>query len=58
MATASFDKSFVVNDEKAIKQIQFDLKNPHKVTIIKRDLKADSEKGIQLLKQQLSNLET
>jgi hypothetical protein len=58
MATASFERSFVVTDSDAIKQLHNDLQNPRKVTIITRDKKADSEKGIELLKQQLSNLET
>ena len=58
MATASFERSFIVTDNEAIKQLQDDLETPRKVTIIKRDLKADSEKGIELLKQQLSGLET
>lgn len=58
MATASFERSFVVTDSDAIKQLHNDLQNPRKVTIITRDKKADSEKGIELLKQQLSNLDT
>lgn len=58
MATASFEKSFVVVDGHAIKQLQDDLENPRKVTFVKRDRKADSEKGIELLKQQLLNSET
>jgi hypothetical protein len=58
MATASFERSFVVTDSDAIKQLHNDLQNPRKVTIITRDKKADSEKGIELLKQQLSNSET
>jgi hypothetical protein len=58
MATSSFERSFVVTDSDAIKQLHNDLQNPRKVTIITRDKKADSEKGIELLKQRLSNLET
>ena len=58
MATASFERSFVVTDSDAINQLHKDLENPRKVTIITRDKKADSEKGIELLKQQLSNSET
>ncbi|MBF7073982.1 hypothetical protein ISG33_11280 [Glaciecola sp. MH2013] len=58
MATASFERSFVVTDSDAIKQLHNDLQNPRKVTIVTRDRKADSEKGIELLKQQLSNSET
>ncbi len=58
MATASFERSFVVTDSDAISQLHKDLENPRKVTIITRDKKADSEKGIELLKQQLSNSET
>ena len=58
MATASFERSFVVTNNDAINQLHKDLENPRKVTIITRDKKADSEKGIELLKQQLSNSET
>ena len=48
----------MVTDSDAIKQLHNDLQNPRKTIIITRDKKADSEKGIKLLKQQLSNLET
>jgi hypothetical protein len=58
MATTSFDKSFVVRDSESIRQIHKDLENPRKVVIQKRDYEADAKKGIELLAQQLSNLET
>ncbi len=58
MATALFDRSFVVDDSKSIEQIHKDLAAPRQVKIKKRNYKADSVKGIALLKQQLSNLET
>lgn len=58
MATASFERSFVVNDSKSIEQIHKDLAAPRRIKIKKRDYQAESEKGIQLLKQRLSNLET
>jgi hypothetical protein len=58
MATVSFDKSFVVRDEESIKQIHYDLEHPRPVRIPKRDYRADSKRGIQLLKQRLSRSET
>ncbi len=56
MATASFDKNFVMTDQDSIKQLKADMKNPRKVTIIKYDREAENRKGIQLLKQRLPNL--
>ena len=57
MATASFDRSFVVNDQESIKKIHDDLAQPKLIKVKVRNYKADSKKGIQLLKQRLSNLE-
>ncbi|KOO60059.1 hypothetical protein WH43_00060 [Rheinheimera sp. KL1] len=57
MATTSFDRNFVVSDSKSIEQIHKDLEAPRHVKIKKRNYKADSVKGIALLKQQLLNLE-
>jgi hypothetical protein len=58
MATVSFDKSFVVRDEESIKRIQYDLEHPFTVRGPKRDYKAESKRGIELLKQRLSRSET
>ena len=57
MATASFDKNFVVKDKKSIKRIHQDLAHPRLIKVKKRDYKAENERGIQLLKQRLSNSE-
>lgn len=55
MATASFDKTFVVSDTASIKQIRRDLAHPHQVKVQTRNYKAESAKGIELLRQRLSN---
>lgn len=53
MATASFEKSFVVRDKQSIEQLHYDLEYPREVQIAKRDIKANSKRGIALLKQRL-----
>ena len=53
MATVSFEKSFVVKDKQLIEQLHYDLEHPRKVQIANRDLKADSKRGIALLRQRL-----
>ncbi|MBB1362141.1 hypothetical protein H5125_08260 [Shewanella sp. SR44-4] len=58
MATASFNKDFVVTDKKSVQQLKNDFNNPHVVTVKVRDYKKDKVKGISLLKQRLSTLET
>lgn len=58
MATTSFNKDFVISDEKSVIAFQVNLTNPIKVKVVSRDLKADKIKGIKLLKQQLLLLET
>lgn len=58
MATASFEKSFVVTDEQSVKQIRESLANPRQIKAKKRDYRAENKRGIQLLKQRLSNSET
>lgn len=55
MATASFDKTFIVSDKASIEQIRKDLDRPQKVKIKVRDYKAENEKGIKLLRQRLSS---
>lgn len=54
MATSSFTKNFVVTDQNSIRQLKADIKKSRKILIKKYDLKAESEKGIQLLTQRLS----
>jgi len=57
MATASFDKVFVVTDKSSIEKFNRDAMSPVSVCINKnRDYNSDRLKGIELLKQQLSNL--
>lgn len=58
MVTTSFDKSFVIKDEQSIARIHQDLATPRQVKVKKRDYKAENQRGIALLKQQLSNSET
>lgn len=58
MATASFDKSFVVKDKQSIDRIKQDLANPRHIKVNKRDYTVESKQGIALLKQRLSNSET
>lgn len=58
MATASFDKSFVVKDKRSIDQLQKDLANPRHIEVKARDYKAENKRGVELLKQRLSNWET
>jgi hypothetical protein len=55
MATVSFNKSFVMENQVAFDAIINDLENPRKVKVAKRDYNAENVKGIQLLKQRLSN---
>ena len=55
MATVSFNKSFVIENPVAFDAIIKDLDNPRKVKVTKRDYNAENVKGIQLLKQRLSN---
>ncbi|ALO36325.1 hypothetical protein CMT41_17475 [Colwellia sp. MT41] len=58
MATTSFDKVFVVSDQKSIKAFNQNLNNPVRVKVNSHNLNTDRKKGISLLKQQLSALET
>lgn len=58
MATASFNKDFVVTDKKSIQQLKNDFNKPHVVTVKVRDYEKDKVKGISLLRQRLSTLET
>ncbi len=58
MATTSFEKCFVVSDSNSIEQVKKDLANPIEVVVKQRDYQADKKKGLTLLAQQLSALET
>ncbi|WP_372943247.1 hypothetical protein [Shewanella sp.] len=58
MATASFNKDFVVTDKKSVQQLKSDFNNPQVVIVKVRDYKKDKAKGISLLRQRLSTLET
>ena len=58
MATSSFNKDFVVTDEKSIQQLKSELYKPRVVEVKKRYHKKDKVKGISLLRQRLSSLET
>lgn len=51
MATTSFNKEFVVTDEKSIQRIRWDLAHPRRVVIKRRNYSADSKKGIKLFTQ-------
>ena len=55
MATASFDKNFVVTDKEAVKIFCSDMENPIKVddSVRQRDIKASGSKGLSLLKRKL-----
>ena len=55
MATTSFDKRFIVSDQKSIEQLKSGFTNSRKVSIKARNVSAENERGIQLLKQRLSN---
>jgi hypothetical protein len=58
MATASFDKTFVVSDAESIKKFREKSTSPTRIVVNKRDYTTEKAQGIQLLKQQLSTLET
>lgn len=53
MATTSFDKNFIVTDEKAIAKFKRSTTAPRKVTVKQRNYESDKEKGIQRLKLKL-----
>ncbi|MGR3279278.1 hypothetical protein ACSYAD_29875 [Acaryochloris marina NIES-2412] len=54
MATASFDKSFTVSDEKIAEQFRSDLNAKHDVRVERRDMDKDKEQGIAILSRFLS----
>ncbi len=55
MATASFDKQFVVRDAADVERFKAMLERKNPVKVTQRDLKADSEKGIASLRKVLSS---
>ncbi len=54
MSTASFDRSFKVEDIDSAVRLHKDLQEPRKVEVAERDYSADEERGILLLKQRFS----
>lgn len=55
MATVSFDKNFVVEDQESSDQFLRAMSAPRKVTIADKDLKAENSKGLSLLARRFSN---
>lgn len=55
MATVSFNKNFVMENPVAFNAIIKDLEHPRQVEVAKRDYSKENAKGIELLKQRLSN---
>lgn len=55
MATASFDKNFVVTDREAVDVLCSDMNNPIRVddSVRQRNIKASGIKGLSLLKRKL-----
>ncbi len=51
MATASFDKSFVIKDKTAASKFRKELSKEHVVLVKKIDVEETTKKGIELLKQ-------
>lgn len=54
MPTTSFDKQFVIHEHTDAERLVELLKRKNPIQITKRDLKADSEKGIAALKKYLT----
>ena len=55
MVTSSFTKRYMINDKKVDDKLHDSMKTLHSVKVKCRDLKVESKKGIELLKQSLSN---
>lgn len=53
MATSSFDKGFVVKDSKISVKVHKQLEKKNTVHVTRKDVKAESIKGVALLKQSL-----
>ncbi|AAV81490.1 MULTISPECIES: hypothetical protein [Idiomarina] len=54
MSTASFDRSFDIQDSKSAVRLNEDLQSPRSVKVAKRDYANDDNKGVLLLKQRFS----
>jgi hypothetical protein len=57
MSTESFDKNFIVNDQKAIKVFMDNLSHTS-TTTVRRNVALDDDKGIQLLRQHFSSFKS
>ncbi len=53
MATSSFDKAFIVKDSKTADKIHKQLETKNSVSVVRKDVKAESSKGVALLKRSL-----
>lgn len=53
MATSSFDKGFTVKDKKTANRVHKQLERKNTVWVVKKDVKAESTKGVDLLKRSL-----
>ena len=54
MATSSFDKKFVIRDEKIAEQFLQSAQTQKKIKVIERNIDAETKKGLELLKRSLS----
>lgn len=55
MATASFNKSFVIEDQESSERFVQAVEQPRKVHTEDKDLKAESKKGLKLLAQRFNH---
>jgi hypothetical protein len=55
MATSSFDKTFVVVDKEAASRFISDVAKPEKVAVHRRNIDAESKRGLASLKRRLSH---
>jgi len=51
MSTSSFDNQFISADKESINRFLESLANPREVDIPNKDLKAENEKGLKILKR-------
>lgn len=58
MATASFEKNFIVQDSASIERLERELASPRTAKVSKRDYKIENTRSIEILKQRLSNSKT
>ena len=57
MSTASFDRSFHIQDTESTVSLNRDLRSPRVANIAKRNYARDDDKGIQLLRQHFSGFQ-